>query len=202
MRSTRYVWVRKCPTALRSELISYRGVISMKRGVWREESLGWTLTFELCSVIFNPWLSLICQRLMRASCKIDEKGKKNCRWGKTRNLFPYLVLISPCWVYFVLTRKQSGEQEMGQGARPKWKMHVELLGAVETCAHRLTMRIDWALPLCLLLFGRFTWSSQRIHVVLIDLMLFWHKVSAMMFVTQTLLSFHLKCILMHGKQIM
>lgn len=166
MRSTWYVWGRKISRSIQdaSKPISYSGVIR----VWKEESLGWTLTFELCSVIFNPRPSVICQRLMRASCRIDKKRKWKQFPGETGNLFPRLVLISPRWVYFTPTHKQSV-------AHRRWRGETRMKDACRTagcCWDPSSLSDDEDGLSSASLCGKFTWNSLWIHVVLLDLMLF------------------------------
>lgn len=81
------------------------------------------LNSDIWTLSFNPWHFLICQKLMRA-CRIDKNTKK-CLWGKTGNLFPQLALISPCWVYFILTHKQSL-------AHRRWRGKTQMKDACRT----------------------------------------------------------------------
>lgn len=90
-----------------SKPISYRSVISVKHGGRTEKSLGWTLTFEPCSVSFNPLApGSFVRGWWEPPAELTER-EENSAWGKTRNLFPQLALISPRRVYFTLTHKQS-----------------------------------------------------------------------------------------------
>ena len=74
---------------------------------WHLNSALWTVTLDLPSFVSGLWEPLA------ELTKREER--KNILWGKTTNLSPQLVLIPPCWVYFIPTHKQSLAQRRWKG---------------------------------------------------------------------------------------
>lgn len=79
----------------------------MKHGVWKNplvelwhlNSALWALTLDPASFVRSWWEP--------PAGLTKRRRKKSGLWGETMNLFPWLALISPGWVCFIPTHKQS-----------------------------------------------------------------------------------------------